>query len=259
MELITPRLISASFRSALALRATFFLRALLMFANNFIFFVTWIVLFQRVDNISGWRLHDVALVFGISAGSYGIACAILNGFLNLPELISTGALDSYLLMPFGLIRLILTSRAEPSAWGDVFSGFVFLHVSGYMSFAMLPTIALCVLCGAAVFVASGLIFHSLAFWLQDVDDLASKLWECTITFSLYPEAIFPLGVRLLLYTIWPAGLIVFFPCRILREHAPCLFLVLVPATVLFCLAAFFVFRLGLLRYESGNRWSVHGV
>ena len=253
------RLISASVRSALSLRATFFLRVLLMFANNFLFFIIWWILFQRVDQIAGWRLNDVAFLFGVSAAGFGLGCALLQGFIRLPQLIRDGGLDSYLLKPASVLQQVLASRSEPSAWGDVLSGLTMLLMSGYLNTVNLPAILICIGCGASTFVSSGVIFHSLAFWFDQADDLASRLWETTITFSLYPENIFPGGVRFLLYTLWPAGLIAFLPSRIVRTHSPELLLVLVPASIAFALLAQFIFNRGLARYESGNRFSLHGV
>ena len=258
VDFIAPHLISANVRSALGQRATFFLRALLMFANNFIFFTIWLILFQQVDQIGGWRLQDVALIFGLSASSYGLGCALFHGFVKLPELVSSGGLDSYLLKPGNALLQVLTSRSEASAWGDFVSGFVFIYFSGNLSLSSLPLILLCLLCGACAYVSSGVIFHSLCFWFEQVEELAFRLWETTISFSLYPESIYPGAFRFLLYIVWPAAFVSFLPARLVRSPSMGVALLLILGSLAFALLASFVFKRGLLRYESGNRWSLHG-
>ena len=107
-----------------------------------------------------------------------------------------------------------------------------------------------------MFVASGLILHSLAFWLGDVDSLARQVWEFLITFSLYPPTLFSGGLRVLLFTALPAGFIGYLPVELLREFSPGTLALTSAAALAYVLLARGVFRAGLARYESGNRIAV---
>src|SRR5437879_2121711 len=69
---------------------------------------------------------------------------------------------------------------------------------------------------AVIFVACGTVFFSLAFWLGRVETVATQLWELLVTFSLYPEPLFGGTLRLLLFTVLPAGFVGYLPVRILR-------------------------------------------
>jgi ABC-2 type transport system permease protein len=83
-------------------------------------------------------------------------------------------------------------------------------------------------------------------------------FSLTITFSLYPEPLFGGMLRLLLFTLLPAGLIGFLPLRVVRAAtlSDGLLLALGAATYL-ALGAWFFGR-GLKRYASGSRFGVFG-
>lgn len=255
---ILTHLLAVNLRSSLAQRGSFLLRAAMMFFNNLIFFVTWIVLFQKVERLGDWTLNDVCYLFGISALAFGLGYGSLAGYTRIPELVRSGGLDTYLLKPRSVLMQVLASRSEASAWGDVVSGMLLVIWSGYLDLAHAPLFVASALGAAAVFVASGTIYFSIAFWHDHGDDLSFRLWEVTITFSLYPESIFPRFSKIFLYTVFPAAFISFIPSQLVRApswEGGILFVAGVAAIVALSRA---VFYLGLRHYESGSRWSVHG-
>ena len=71
-------------------------------------------------------------------------------------------------------------------------------------------------------------------------------------FSTYPMNIFNGVVRILLFTIVPAGFISFVPLQLLQHFSWPLFCAMIGFTLLFVSIAVGMFNLGLRRYESGN-------
>ena len=61
------------------------------------------------------------------------------------------------------------------------------------------------------------VIFSSAFWFERSENFARVLWEAMLTFSLYPEGIFPVAVRVITYTVLPSAFIVYVPVRILKE------------------------------------------
>ena len=119
--------------------------------------------------------------------------------------------------------------------------------------------ALAIVAGALVFVASGIVFFSLAFWLGKVETLARQLWELLITFSLYPGAAVRRRAAAVLFTLIPAGWVGYVPARVARRgvrRAP--LLLLTAAAVVYVTLALTVFRIGLRRYASGSRFGTFG-
>src|SRR5262249_62172711 len=80
------------------------------------------------------------------------------------------------------------SRTVPGLGvGDLATGIGLLWVVGAIRPASLPWAAIAVVSSACVFVASGILFHSAAFWLGRIEHLARQVWEFALTFSIYPR------------------------------------------------------------------------
>ena len=103
-----------------------------------------------------------------------------------------------------------------------------------------------------------MVFFSLAFWLGQVDTLARQLWELLITFSLYPEPLFGGPLRLVLFTLLPAGLVGYVPARLAEQPSLTRALLLASVAVAYVALAAIVFDRGLRRYTSGSRFGTFG-
>src|SRR3954471_21356339 len=90
---------ATSRRAAIADRGAFLLRAGLMALNNGIFFTFWIVLLSRVPSIRGYRLGDVAVLYGVVALAHGTAVFFAGGMEHLSRTIDDGDLDALLAQP----------------------------------------------------------------------------------------------------------------------------------------------------------------
>ena len=122
----------------------------------------------------------------------------------------------------------------------------------------MPLLLLAIVTSAIVFLACGVLFFSLAFWLGKVDSLARQLWELLITFSLYPEPLFGGLLRLALFTILPAGFAAYVPVRVVQSPSPGDVMLLLASSGAYLWLAAKVFELGLRRYTSGSRFSTLG-
>src|SRR5689334_11746128 len=174
---------------------------LFMRLNNVAFFVFWWLLFARVGSLRGWRVSEVELLFGISATGFGLRQVLTGGVAHLSRLIDDGGLDPLLAQPKPTLLYALCSRSEASGFGDVLSGVAFLAHSGYLSVHSAPRVLLCALASALGFVATGVVVHSLAFWVSRTHVLARWLTDVTVTFSLYPEPLFTGLLKLMLFTL----------------------------------------------------------
>jgi len=121
-----------------------------------------------------------------------------------------------------------------------------------------PYVAAAIAASALVFLACGIIFFSLAFWLGRVETIARQLWELLITFSMYPEPLFGGALRLALFTVLPAGFIGYLPVRLVRSPSAVELSVLVMAASGYLALAIWVFHRGQDRYASGSRFTTFG-
>ncbi len=249
-------LTATNLKASFALRGAFWLQALAMLLNNVFFFSIWWIFFHRFEEIRGWRLDDMAALFGVVAGGFGIAVLLFGGVRDLARVIVEGDLDSLLTQPKSPLLQALGSKTVASGWGDLATGALFLWISGKLTLATLPLAVLAVGVSGAVFTATGVLVHSLAFWLGRIDSLARQLWEFTLTFSLYPRTLFEGALKLLLFTLIPAGFIGYLPVELLQEFRWTGLAATLGGAVLYVGLALFVFERGLRRYESGNRFGI---
>lgn len=248
-------LLRMNLRELGALRLGSTLQVIFMLLNNLVFFVFWIIIYSKVDSISGAKLPEVAMIYSISAASFGVMSVLFGGSLRLSELILDGKLDVYLTQPRDPHIQLLASRTLLSGWGDLLTAPILLVMYwGADPWAWLGcTIAAFV--GAITFVSSLTIFHSIIFWIPRGELLSQQLSEFLLTFSLYPNSIFAGPVRALTYTLIPAAFISYLPMLMVRDHAPIYLLGCAAAALLYWAICRAIFRLGLRRYESGNQYS----
>jgi ABC-2 type transport system permease protein len=249
-------LVAINLKSSFALRGAFWLQASFMVANNVLYFTFWWIFFDRFDEIRGWRVADVAALFGVVATGFGAAVVFAGGIRDLSRHIVEGDLDAFLTQPKSPLLQATASRTYASGWGDMCSGLGFLLFSGLVEWQTLPAALLAVLCSTAVFVASGVILHSLAFWLGRIEAIARQLWEFLVTFSIYPKALFTGVLKFVLFSLIPAGFIGYLPLELIRDFGWSGLLAAVGGAAGYVTLAVVVFGAGLKRYESGNRFGV---
>jgi viologen exporter family transport system permease protein len=254
----TRALVGTNLKAALALRGAFVIQVVFMALNNLTFFVFWWALMGRVTTIRGWRLGDIQMLFGLVAAAFGLTITVAGGVRHLARFIEDGDLDTLLTRPRSVLVHAIGMRSQPSGFGDLISGLLFMAWSGQISWRSTPVVVMVIAASALIFVACGVVFFSLAFWLGRVETVATQLWELLVTFSLYPEPLFGGTLRLVLFTVLPAGFVGYVPVRIL--HAPSL----TNVTILVCVAigyagiAAVLFNRGLRRYASGSRFTTFG-
>jgi ABC-2 type transport system permease protein len=145
------------------------------------------------------------------------------------------------------------SRSDASGWGDLAAALVLLGAAGCLAPAMLPVTLYVVACSAIVVAATGVLIHSSAFWADELDTLPRQVNEFVLIFSSYPQTVYGPWLRLVLFTVIPAGFIGYLPVEVLRAFSWREAAYLGGGAVLYATAAVTVFRAGLRRYTSGNR------
>jgi ABC-type uncharacterized transport system permease subunit len=96
--------------SAMEYRASFISQIAGMFLNNGIYFVFWLIFFDKFGTVRGYQIDDIYLLFAIVALGYGLAYMFAaNTGPNLAYLIAQGRLDYYLVLPRRLLPHTLFS------------------------------------------------------------------------------------------------------------------------------------------------------
>ena len=232
-------------------KVTFLTNICFMLLNNATFLVQWIILLRLREDVGGYTMREIMLLWGLTATSFGLSHILFARVFSLSELIIKGKLDSFLVQPKNVLVSVLTSSTDVSAIGDFLYGVVIVcicrpGVGGFFLFLLFAVT------GAVIFTSFALLLGSLSFWFVRMDMVQDQMVMNIVSFATYPDGIFNGVTRFLLYFVIPAGMTVWHPVHMLvRFEAGMLFTVLGYAGGLTALAVA-VFYKGLKRYASGN-------
>ena len=236
-------------------KVTFIFNILFMIINNACFIVQWIILYSIKEEVGGYSLKQVLLLWGIAASTYGFSRFFFKEAFNLTDTINTGKLDAYLIQPKNVLISCVTSGVEVSAIGDFIYGFIMLAFYG-ISFKSLTLFILFSILGGLTIVSISIIFSSLAFWFGKVEIISNTINSLMINFATYPDGIFKGFIKILFYTIIPLGFVNFMPIKIMTEFNVIYMLIIVISTFFFIALAFIIFYRGLKKYSSSNLMNV---
>ena len=235
-------------------KATFLTNIIFMVLNNACFLVEWIIFYSLKDNIGGYALKDVILLWGLASGTYAICFIFFGGVVELPKLIMEGKIDSHLVQPKNILISILSSKTKVSAIGDLIYSYILLFIYGF-NIKNLILYTLFLIIGGIIITSIGTIFGSLAFYITKADTLANTMMNMMLNFGTYPDGIFKGAIRILFFTIIPIGFAIYLPLNILREFNLVNFIVILLFGLIVSILAFVIFNKGLKRYSSSNLMS----
>ncbi len=242
----------ANLQSNLEYRASFLTQTLGMMLNNTMYFLVWVIFFDRFQDVRGWQLTDMYVTFGVTASAFGLVALLFGNAFNLGEIITRGRLDYYLSLPRPVLLHALASRSIASGMGDFTYGILSFIASGVFTWDGLLRFVLAILLAAAVFAAFLIAFQSLAFWMGNSTNLAALALNAMITFAIYPITLFDNFTKVILFTLIPAALMGAVPAAFVRGFTwQTLAQMLVGAGLLLTFAVW-LFHTGLRRYESGS-------
>ncbi len=238
--------------SAMEYRVTFIAQATGMFLNNGFYFVFWVLFFDRFEEVRGWELQDMVLLFAVVACAFGLSAYLFGNSFRMAEVISQGKLDYYLSVPRPVLPHLLASRSITSGLGDVAYGLVTYALLGDLSAGATARFAVAVAVSMAVLLSFLVLANSAAFWLGDARMLGQQASGALVTLAIYPVSLFDGSSKLALYTIIPAALVGAVPAQFVRSFSWSLLGQLAVAASIMSIVALVVFSRGLRRYESGS-------
>jgi ABC-2 type transport system permease protein len=242
----------SSLLSAIEYRVAFLTQVLGMMLNNAMYFLFWMIFFDRFKEVGGWGLRDMLLLFGVVAVSFGLGVYLFGNAVQLSAVIVQGRLDYYLALPKPVLLHALASRSTTSGLGDFTYGLISFAIAGQFSLDTILRFMVAVILATTIFISFMVLINSLAFWIGNASNMISQIFNAIITFSLYPITLFDGTAKLLLFTVIPAALIGALPAEFVRTFSWGGLIQLLVGAVAFFTLSIAIFYRGLRRYESGS-------
>ncbi|WP_327246130.1 ABC transporter permease [Streptomyces sp. NBC_01320] len=182
-------------RSTMAYRASFAMTAFGNFAATGFDFVAILLMFAHVDELGGYTLPEIALLYGASGTAFGLADLVLGSMDRLGRRVRDGTLDTLLVRPVPVLAQVAADRFALRRLGRITQG---LLVLGYglavLDIAWTPLkvvmILLMLLSGAAIFGAVFVGGAAFQFFAQDAAEVQNSFTYGGNTLLQYPPTVF---------------------------------------------------------------------
>lgn len=246
-------LMKMNMKGYLLQRKRVFVLSFFMMLQNLLFFVMWGIFFSTVKEVRGWQLEEVARMFAVVCTSVGACLFFFNGVRSIARRIRDGSIDAFLVRPKAALPSILMSDSALSGMGDVVSALLILVFLGNVGWAEFAIFVFVALMAVVIFLSSCVILYSLAFWMKGDERFSDQLFEMLIISSSSIIHGQPWAIKMVAFTVLPAGFISYLPVELMREFDVSVLGVMLAATVCYVWLAHLVFEAGVRRYKAANR------
>ena len=253
--------IKKNFQNAKELKSAFITSVVGMCLNNSAFIILWFNFGTMIGNINGWDKFDIVGLYGFNATSYGLVFSFLYGINNIPNYISSGNFDKYLLTPKNTLLKVATSAVSTSAIGDLIFGLIcyaaFIFLAKFTLLQFLISILLIII-SSTVFFSFTLICMSLSFYFMEGENVSVGLFQMFLTPSLYHGGAFSKGLRIVFILLIPTLLLGAIPVEIVKNITLLNLLLILFLTAFWLLFSIWFFYKSLKKYESNNFFGFSG-
>lgn len=243
-----------AWREVFANRAALWSQAGAIVANDLVWIAFWFVVFRRVEEIRGWELADLVLLFGIMAAAVGFVLGAFANTRRLGELITTGRLDPVLSLPVPPLPYLLVRRVDALHVGDIAFGLAVFVALGDLSPARVGWFLLAV--GASTVTLGGFLIAlgSLVLFSRAGGEAGEMGFHAISLFAAYPVDVYGRVLRVAFHTAIPAAFVASVPVRAVTEPSWRTAAIMLLVAAAHAGAGWALFHLGLRRYTSGAGW-----
>nr|WP_229909110.1 ABC transporter permease [Streptomyces flavofungini] len=190
------RMITAMWiRSTLAYRASFVMTALGNLTATALDFAAILLMFSQVDVLGGYRLPEVAFLYGAAACAFGIADLAIGSMDRLGRRVRDGTLDTLLVRPAPVLAQVAADQFALRRLGRVVQG---LLVLGYAVTAVdvdwtplkVLLVPVMLVSGAGIFMAVFVVGAAFQFVAQDASEVQNAFTYGGNTLLQYPPSVF---------------------------------------------------------------------
>ena len=247
--------IRKNFKNEKELKSSFIISVVGMAINNIAFLILWYYFGKTIGELNGWEPMDIFGLYGYGTTAYGIVVSLFSGMFDIPNYISSGNFDKYLLTPKNILLKVSTSKISTSAFGDLLFGvvcFLVFAICNKLTIIQLLLSILLIIVASIIFYSFSLICMSVSFYLMDGHNVSQGLYGMFLSNSLYHGGAFTGVLRFIFIFVMPSLLLGAVPVEIVKTLSiPSLIMILALAVFWFVISIMFFYK-SLKKYESNN-------
>ncbi|MCH4887251.1 hypothetical protein EZV73_06695 [Acidaminobacter sp. JC074] len=248
--------IKIHFMSQLEYKTSFILLTLGQFFVPFLIFVSMILLFNRFENLQGWTLYEVALIYSIIHMSFSISELIARGFDMFRHMVREGTFDRVLIRPRSTIIQVIGSKIEFTRVGRLIQSIIVMtlsivHLDMTWSVEKIGLLILMVISGIFVFSGIFILGATLCFWTIEGLEVVNLFADGGKEMAQYPLGIYQKWIKNFFTFVIPFGVINYYPMLYLFEKTDQVFYAITPVFgILFIIPCVLIWNFGVGHYKS---------
>jgi ABC-2 type transport system permease protein len=177
-----------------------------------------VVVIARFKEVHGWKMGDMAFLFGLLTFSQGFTTLFFNSLINFDGMLINGDFDRVLVRPLNPLPQVIFSKFEASTIAHSIIGAVALYYGAKFSgihwtFGKTVSLPLVIFGGVLIQGAIRLFVTAVAFWTLRNSSLVHTVVFSGKEFVVYPITIYNFGVQFFLTFIFPVAFINFYPAQ----------------------------------------------
>jgi viologen exporter family transport system permease protein len=254
-------LVGAQMRAQLQYRASFMFQICAAFVSLFAEFVAILILFRTFPDLGGWRVGEIALLYGLVSIALGLVDMFASGFERVSTLVKAGEFDRLLTRPVSPFLQVLASEVQLRRLGRIAQGAVTIVLATrWVGIDWTPAtigVALAgILSSSVVFLTVWVISAATCFWTIEQSEIQNVFTYGGAELASYPIHIYGRAVQTIFLYVVPLALTSYYPALIILGKPdplglPRILGLLAPVTA----ATFFIvglgcWRLGLRHYQG---------
>jgi ABC-2 type transport system permease protein len=247
--------IKKNIQSSTELRTSFLMNVVGMAINNTAFVFLWIYFVKSVGVIGGWTAFDIIGLNGFASITYGITFSVFMGIRKIPEYVTLGSFDRFLLSPKNILLRIATSSFSPSAVGDVVFGIICLIIYGFLikiSLLQIIFVFFLIIFASIIFLALAIIISTVSFYFIDARSISDGMFQLFFTPTLFHGGAFQGVMRFIFVFIIPSLLIATVPTETVKNISFINLILVGLASLLWLFISIKLFNKAIRKYESSS-------
>jgi ABC-2 type transport system permease protein len=183
-------------RSAMAYRTSFVIMTVSQFGITVIDFVAVIVMFTHVSQLGGFRLSEVALLFGTASLSFGLSDLAVGNVEHLGQRVRNGTFDQMLVRPISTIVSMAADQFAIRRVGRIAQALLVLcwalaNVDIDWTIGRVAMLPLMIVSGAVIYASVFVLGAAVQFWSSDSAEVANAFTYGGSFLAQYPMTIYP--------------------------------------------------------------------
>jgi len=258
---LVRRLIKARIRSDWQYRVSFIALMTSQAAFTALEFVTLLLILRLVPTIGGWTGAEVAMLYGLSALSFGVADMLFGSVERLSTYVQQGEFDRVLLRPVSPLLQLVALEFELRRAGKMVPpmlvlGWAVANVEIGWTPARALLLVAAVVSGSVIYAALWILSASVSFWAVASKEAANAFTYGGQFANEYPLHLYRNWIRVVLGWAIPLAFVAYVPVQSLLDAAnplglPSWLVFTVPLVAAGTLAsALTVWRTGIRHYQS---------